>query len=97
VFLLCHIILARAWTKYYIRELILKLSLIVENKGSNPQPTDALRANEERLFIHLQFNPDNLSHDKLDQLYVEYCGEPFQKEPGLGRPTIAYPSSPHSI
>eukprot|EP00956_Cyclotella_meneghiniana_P033730 scaffold98599_cov59-Cyclotella_meneghiniana.AAC.1 len=41
-------------------------------------------------FIHIKYHPDDVPRKRVQQLYQQHCGELFEREIGIKRPTIAY-------
>ena len=68
----------------------------IEERGSRPRTPPTSKSDDESLYIHLEYHPDDISRQKLRQLYDQYCGELFLKELGIERPTIAY-SRPKNV
>ena len=89
-------LLNRGWETTYIRQLIMDATTKIEERGSRPRTPPTSKSDEESLYIHLEYHPDNISRQKLRQLYDQHCGELFLKELGIERPTIAY-SRPKNV
>ena len=45
---------------------------------------------ENRLFLHLEYHPDDISCSRIQKLYQQHLGEVLLDELGILRPTIAY-------
>ena len=87
------------WEREYIRQLILEATDRIEKRATKPKPTTTTEEDKStRLFIHLQYHPDDSSRGEIRQLYNEHCGELFKKLMlmGIERPIIAY-SRPKNI
>ena len=99
VVLLYTRLLDRGWDKEFIRRLIIKACTTVETgtPTNNPTntPTESTNDNANRLFIHLQFHPDDIPRQKIQQLYQEHCGDLFDATMGIKKPTIAYSRAPN--
>ena len=89
-------LLNRGWEIIYIRQLIMDATTKIEERGSRPRTPPTSKSDDESLYIHLEYHPDDISRQKLRQLYDKCCGELFLKELGIERPTIAY-SRPKNI
>jgi len=97
--LLYHRLLQRGWDRGYIRGLVLEATNKVEGRGYPNQhsPTPSLsKDDEDRLFIHLQYHPRDVSRSEIQQLYEEHCGPLFRQELGITKPTIAF-SRPRNL
>jgi hypothetical protein len=91
--LLYHRLLQRGWERVYIRGLMLEATTKIEARGypNQQSPTPTLsRDDEDRVFIHLQYHPRDISRGDIQQLYEKHCGPLFRQELGVGKPTIAY-------
>ena len=91
-------LLARGWTKEYIAPLIIEASEKIEQRSKHPQPTTTsgtIDDDDTRLFIHLQYHPDDVSRRELRQIYKDTCGNVFFSELGIVNPTIAYSRPPN--
>ena len=97
-------LLQRGWGGTYIKPIILQACEKMERRsGPDDHPNTAaalgnstVESSADRLFIHLQYHPDDIPRRELQQLYDKHCAQVFQREIGLGRPTIAY-SRPRNI
>jgi hypothetical protein len=49
-----------------------------------------VQEDENRLFIHLVYHPDDTSRQRIQQLYDKHCSELLRSVIGIQRPTIAY-------
>ena len=98
VVLLYRRILDRGWEREFIRDLILEATTKIESKRGEKRtnPAPATDDEESRIFLHLQFHPEDISRSEIQQEYQKICGELFKKELGLNRPTIAY-SRPQNV
>ena len=98
VSLLYRRLIARGWEREAMRELILEACRYVQKKANpdatenNVQPAGGVDDDDEenRLFIHLKYHPDDVPRQRVQQLYQELCGGLFEREIGIKRPTIAY-------
>ena len=95
-------LLERGWTHEYLSTTIIEASRVIEKRGNNlhpptTPPTTTTTDNEEenRLFIHLQYHPDDISRQRVRTIYDATCGDLFSRELGIGRPTIAYSRPPN--
>ena len=80
-----------------MKKLILEACRYVQRKANTnttvtQQTPQALRddPDENRLFIHIKYHPDDVPRQRVQQLYQQHCGELFEREIGIKRPTIAY-------
>lgn len=98
VSLLYRRLIARGWEREAMRKLILEACRYVQQKAN---ATNADNANqpageptnnddENRLFIHLKYHPDDIPRQRVQQLYQQHCGEILRRECKIERPTIAY-------
>lgn len=92
-------LLERGWSREVLRPLFLAATTAVEKKRPTELPTTTPTANSTKdaklLFIHLQYHPDDISRQRIQQLYQEHCGEIFEHELEIERPTIAYSRAPN--
>ena len=51
---------------------------------------------QEMLFLHFVFHPDDISRLSIRELYNRHCRELFEAELGVATPTMAY-SCPRNI
>lgn len=89
----------RGWDKAYIRPLIIEACNVAERTSQAPTtPATLSQANDEenRLFIHLVFHPDDIPRKRIQELYQIHCGDLLRDELEISRPTIAY-SRPKNI
>ena len=90
-------LLDRSWDREFIRRLILEATSTIESRSTATTPASSrVKDDEENLFIHLEYHPNDISRKKLKAFYEEHCGKLFRKEMGIGEPTIAY-SRPKNI
>ena len=97
VSLLYRRLIARGWEREAMKKLILEACRYVQRKANTntavtQQTPEALRddPDENRLFIHIKYHPDDVPRQRVQQLYQQHCGELFEREIGIKRPTIAY-------
>ncbi|KAL3774513.1 hypothetical protein ACHAWO_012222 [Cyclotella atomus] len=94
-----HFIL-RGWDRTYIRNLILEACTSTKSKAHTPtaQPTlnQDLQTDVNRLFIHIEYHPEDIPRKRVQALYQLHLGEVLNDELGIERPTIAY-SRPKNI
>ena len=91
-------LLAWGWTKEYITPLIIEASEKIEKRSKHPQPTTSsgtIDDDDTRLFIHLQYHPDDISRRELRQIYKGTCGDIFFSKLDIVNPTIAYSRPPN--
>lgn len=95
-------LLERGWTHEYLSTTIIEASRVIEKRGNNlhpptTPPTNTTTEDEEenRLFIHLQYHPDDIPRQRVRTIYDTTCGDLFSRELGIGRPTIAYSRPPN--
>ena len=89
--LLYRRLLARGWERDFLRPLFMEACNIVSCKSSvNAAPTSAANDDENRLFLHLEYHPDDVSRSRIQELYQQHLGEVLLDELGIPRPTIAY-------
>ena len=70
----------------------------IEARGTkDPKSSSSTTASpdRDRLFIHLQYHPDDITRKKIQELFEEHCGELFRQELRIERPTIAYSRPPN--
>ena len=90
-------LLDRSWDREFIRRLILEATSTIESRSSATTPASSrVTDDEDNLFIHLEYHPNDIGRKKLKSLYDEHCGTLFHKEMGISEPTIAY-SRPKNI
>ena len=89
-------------SRVYLSTTIIEASRVIEKRGNNLHPpttpptnTTAEDEEENRLFIHLQYHPDDISRQRVRTIYDTTCGDLFSRELGIGRPTIAYSRPPN--
>ena len=77
VILLYRRLLDRGWEREFMRGLILEATSTIENKqGKKRQaPAQARDEEENRIFLHLQYHPDDISRQEIQQEYERHCGE----------------------
>ena len=70
----------------------------METHTTTPAPQDAPQdaKDDNLLFIHLQYHPDDIPSRELQQLYDHHCGDLFQQQLGITRTIVAY-SRPRNI
>jgi hypothetical protein len=90
--LLYRRLLARGWESSFIRPLIIEACANADRKSSQTTPLDTptTEEDENRLFIHLVYHPDDIPRQRIQQLYDEHCSELLHSVIGIQRPTIAY-------
>ena len=98
--LLYRRLLARGWERKLLREFFLESSSRIEERSRRPcnstTPPPPEIKDEERLFIHVEYHPDDISRKRIQELYSKHCAELFQDKLDIKRPTIAY-SRPKNI
>lgn len=97
--LLFRRLLTRGWNREYIYSLILEVCNKLESRDkqnlmleSTTQPDNE----DEMLFLHFVFHPDDISRLSIRQHYNKHCQQLFKAELGVERPTIAY-SRPRNL
>ena len=94
--LLFRRLLARGWKREYIHPLVMEACNRLEiSNTTQHEPTNDANENE-MLFLHFVFHPDDISRLSIRQLYNTHCQELFEAELDVARPTIAY-SRPRNI
>ena len=92
--LLYRRLLNRGWERELLWQIFTEVSTRIKAWWRSPtispttQPTDA--EDEERLFIHLEYHPDNIKRNRSQELYTLHCGELFKQKLDIKQPTIAY-------
>ena len=77
----------RGWDQATMRELILD----ADRKLSRPKPpTLEALTYKERLFIHLEYHPCDISRKQIRTIYEATCGALFRDILGVKQTTIAY-------
>ena len=98
--LLYRRLLARGWERKLLRDFFLESSSRIEERSRRPcnstTPPPPEIKDEERLFIHVEYHPDDISRKRIQELYSKHCAELFQDKLDIKRPTIAY-SRPKNI
>jgi hypothetical protein len=98
--LLYRRLLNRGWNRDFMRKLVLEACAAVKRKAALPPAPvildQAINDEEERLFLHVVYHPDDISRKRIQELYQQPCGDLFRAELGIVRPTIAY-SRPKNI
>ena len=90
-------LLDRGWEREHIRKLMIEAITEVESRGNKGQKSSdsAEDKTSDRLFLHLQYHPDDIPRREVQELYQEHCGELFQRLLNIDRPTIAYSRPPN--
>ena len=90
-------LLDRGWEREYMRKLIIEATTEIESrdKAGPTSSTSARDKTSDRLFLHLQYHPDDIPRREVQELYQEHCGELFQELLKIDRPTIAYSRPPN--
>ena len=97
VVLLYRRLLERGWERDFIYNLIIEVTNKIESRSAQQSTTtDESEEDEARLFIHLQYHPNDIPRKMIRQLYNEHCGELFKSEMNINRATVAY-SRPRNI
>ena len=98
--LLYRRLLHRGWQRELIRPMILDACNIVQrnNPSNTPtvQPETGAQDEDNLLFLHLTYHPDDISRKRLRELYEKHLGDIFRRELNIDRPIIAY-SRPKNI
>ena len=89
---------ARGWSKATMKEYILKAA----NRLNLPQTTtiqstaaQTLPTNKERLFIHMEYHPNDISKKSVRAIYEQHCKSTFESSLGIKQTTIAYSRAPN--
>ena len=89
-----HHLINRGWNNVLIRKLITKACTTIEQRiqpsAAPTTPPTATLDNENRLFIHVVYHPDNIPRKRIQELYQHHLGDLLREELGISRPTIAY-------
>ena len=90
-------LLERGWEREYMRKLIIEATTEIESRGKEgPKSSNSAKdKTSNRLFLHLQYHPDDIPRREVQELYQEHCGELFQRLLNIDRPTIAYSRPPN--
>ena len=98
--LLYRRLLLRGWDRTFMRNLILEACTCAKSKAHTPatQPTlnQGLLNDVDRLFIHIEYHPEDIPRKRVQELYQLHLGEVLNAELGIEQPTIAY-SRPKNI
>ena len=94
--LLFQRLLRRGWDRGFLRDTIIDASNRVETAHKNITTTPATIEEANRLFLHLEYHPDDVPRSRIQTLYANHLGDLLHTELGIGRPTIAY-SRPKNI
>ena len=85
----CYV--ARGWERNTIKSLVLdadeKIRLCQHN---DPSTTKEALTNKERVFLHLEYHPNNIPRKLIRTIYNQNCGELFNEKLGIKQTTIAY-------
>jgi hypothetical protein len=92
--LLYRRLLARGWERDFIRPVILtaydSAKRQLSSVNSTPASVQQDIEDEERLFLHLEFHPDDVPRQRIQELFKHHCSDSYSRELGIDRPTIAY-------
>eukprot|EP00804_Cyclotella_cryptica_P005183 CCRYP_014250-RB/>CCRYP_014250-RB protein AED:0.28 eAED:0.14 QI:0/-1/0/1/-1/0/1/0/330 len=87
---------SQGWDPKALQKIFAKAWDKLKARNENPaQPSDST-SNEELLFFHMQFHPNDISQRDIRKIYGETCEETFKTEIGINRLIIAY-SRPKTI
>ena len=62
----------------------------LKHQPPSTAPLDELPSNKERLFLHLEYHPNELPKGAIRETYNHTCGELLEKRLGIKQVTIAY-------
>lgn len=92
--LLYRNLVARGWTREYIRQVINEASKNIEGKAALPTTANTSSPSNEckpnPLYIHMQYHPDGISRKQVRELYEVHCKELFEEELKITSFTLAY-------
>jgi hypothetical protein len=94
---------ARGWDPTLIKEYILSADIKIQANNATTQhtiqpttpPTEQL-SNKQRLFIHWDYHPNDITRRHLRRIYNQHCDRVFKTQLGIEQTTIAY-SRPKNI
>ena len=84
---------AVGWERTKIKSMILAANQRLSQLKHQPPstaPLDELPSNKERLFLHLEYHPNELPKGAIQETYNHTCGELLEKRLGIKQVTIAY-------
>jgi hypothetical protein len=97
VSLLYKRLISRGWDRIFIRSTILEACNKIENKSLCRISSTAIASDDEnRLFLHFVFHPDDIPRRRIQDLYEHHLGDLLRSNIDIKRPTIAY-SRPKNI
>ena len=96
--------IARGWDSTLIKEYILSADLkLRSNNATTTQPTNQTTmppteslSNKQRLFIHWDYHPNDITRRHLRRIYNLHCDHIFSAKLGVKQTTIVY-SRPKNI
>lgn len=89
--LLYQRLIQRGWRAEHLRPLIQQIcSKLDQQRHRQIQSSTQPDEQENRLFIHLTYHPDDISRKRIRYLYDKHLGKLLSKELGITRPVIAY-------
>lgn len=84
---------ARGWSRIVMKEYILSADIKLR---SNKNPTSVTSqpqepaSNKERLFIHLEYHPNDIPRKRIREIYNQHCSEVFERVLSIKQTTVCY-------
>ena len=86
---------ARGWNQSVMRDFILQADAKLQSATPSRSSQAPSLSNKERLFIHLEFHPNDISRNAVREIYDRHCKEVFEKTLGIQQVTVAYSRAPN--
>ena len=81
---------ARGWERKTIKSLILDADEKIRLCQHSDSSTEEALTTKERVFLHMEYHPNDIPRKLIRTIYNQNCGELFEEKLGIKQTTIAY-------
>jgi len=86
---------ARGWSPAIIKEYILSADSRLQSSTPSKSSETKSLSNKERLFLHLEYHPNDIPRAAIRDIYDRHCRKTFEEKLGIQQFTIAYSRAPN--
>ena len=88
--------IARGWDKSTMKDYILQADLKLQSATPSKNSQTKVLSNKERVFIHLEYHPNDIPRKAIREIYDLHCRDVFEAELDIQQVTVAYSRAPTS-
>ena len=87
--------IAQGWDKSTMKDYILQADLKLQSATPSKNSQTKELSNKERVFIHLEYHPNDIPRKAIREIYDLHCRDVFEAELDIQQVTVAYSRAPN--